>query len=552
MSGAFLFIFTLIWSGMVLMFDGFMAHGVYKQFESQKYPSVAGTITHSEVTSHSTSKGGTSYTAVISYRYEVDGQKFEGSKLRFGTTVSSSEYARAAVNAYPLGSTAQVFYNPASPQESLLSPGVNGSDFMLGLFLTPFNMVMLGLWIWIGGWLRERFFRPVAGGVKIFADGMTTRVRLPQISPIVWGLGTTGGLAFVSIFIVGIGAKMEPSNPLILSVIAAVYGAGMAVYLRQRQKINSGIDDLVINEPSRTIELPLTFGRQQRETVKITDIKSLSVEKIEHRSNKGGISYTYAPTLGLHGTGTAVQKLADWSDKLKADEFTGWLRKQLGTEISATLDDPAVDGANEFNPGATIQVPVEEIRRDENSRIKVTDGPDGREFYFPAARNIGTTIYLTIMFLVWTGFTLATYFLFKSLLFEIIFTAADVLIFFTCLNLWLKSSRIAIDSTGVRVTRHWLLFSRSRNFAADDIDRFEIKTGMTSGKIAFQDIKLITKNSAASFAASREKFRQTGQKPPLEFRVNSPGGFTVASGIASAPEAAWLVREMTRALGRQA
>jgi len=256
--------------------------------------------------------------------------------------------------------------------------------------------------------------------------------------------------------------------------------------------------------------------------------------------------------LGLHGTGTAVQKLADWSDKLKADEFTGWLRKQLGTEISATLDDPAVDGANEFNPGATIQVPVEEIRRDENSRIKVTDGPDGREFYFPAARNIGTTIYLTIMFLVWTGFTLATYFLFKSLLFEIIFTAADVLIFFTCLNLWLKSSRIAIDSTGVRVTRHWLLFSRSRNFAADDIDRFEIKTGMTSGKIAFQDIKLITKNSAASFAASREKFRQTGQKPPLEFRVNSPGGFTIASGIASAPEAAWLVREMTRALGRNA
>ena len=44
MSGVFLTIFALIWSGMVLSFDGFMGHGFYKQLESAHYPSATATI----------------------------------------------------------------------------------------------------------------------------------------------------------------------------------------------------------------------------------------------------------------------------------------------------------------------------------------------------------------------------------------------------------------------------------------------------------------------------------------------------------------------------
>jgi hypothetical protein len=540
---------------MVLMFDGFMAHGVYKQFESQNYPSVAGTITHSEVTSHRTSKGGTSYDAVINYRYEIGGQEFDGEKLRFGIKVSSSENAHAAVNAYPLGSTAQVFYNPANPQESLLSPGVNGSDFTMALFLTPFNMVMLGFWIWIGGWLRERFFRPAAGGVKIIADGMTTRIRLPQTPALAWGLGTTGGLGFISIFAVGFGAKMEPSIPLILSDIAAVYGCGTVVYFWQRRKIISGIDDLIINEPSRTLELPLTFGRKQRETVKITDIKSLSVEKVEHRSSKGGISYTYAPTLGLQGTETAVQKLADWSDKLKADEFSEWLRKQLGPDISTTLEvAPTIDDGDE----AGSQQLVEQIRPDEHSRIKVTDGPDGREFYFPAARNIGTALFTTLFMLIFNGVAAVTFHLHAPMLFPVAFGLFGVLLLFGTFSLWFKSSRLTIDSSTVRTTNCWLIFSRARQFSAGDVSRFATKTGMASGSQVFTDIKLIPRGSDERHAENAEMLRETFQdasapdadKVVARFReAAGPPGVTVATSIPNVSEARWLVQEMNKALG---
>ena len=54
-----------------------------------------------------------------------------------------------------------------------------------------------------------------------------------------------------------------------------------------------------------------------------------------------------------------------------------------------------------------------------------------------------------------------------------------------------------------------------------------------------------------SFAAAKERFKQTGQRPPIKFNIGSPGGFTLAGGIASAPEANWLVREMSKALGRK-
>jgi hypothetical protein len=180
MSGVFLAFFALFWTGMVLLFDGVMAHGIYKQFDAQKYFTVTGTITRSEITSSRGSKGGTSYSADLAYRYDVGGQIFTGDRIRFGLSSSSHARASSLVNAHPAGSAVRIFYNPANSREALLEPGVKGSDLMGFIFMTPFNMVMMGSWIWIGGWLRERWFKPLAGGVKIIADGLTTRVRLPN------------------------------------------------------------------------------------------------------------------------------------------------------------------------------------------------------------------------------------------------------------------------------------------------------------------------------------------------------------------------------------
>jgi hypothetical protein len=197
-------------------------------------------------------------------------------------------------------------------------------------------------------------------------------------------------------------------------------------------------------------------------------------------------------------------------------------------------------------------MPVEELRRDEHSKIQVTDGPAGREFYFPAARNPGAAIFTTVLFLAFSGGLGAMIAHHFSIVFELALGLFALL--FGCFTfvLWFKSTRITIDATGVRATHRWLIFSRTQQFAAAEVERFEIRVGMTSGTQTYQDLKLITRSGVDDFAARKTRHEQTGERPPLKFSVSSSRGVTLASSIASAAEANWLVQEMTKALGRRA
>jgi hypothetical protein len=338
MAGPFLIFFALFWSALVLGFDGMMGYKTCQQYESGSFPSVTGTVTHSDVERRTGSKGRTYYVAVVNYEYNVNGQTFWGDRLRFGMGHAGNAYAIA--NAHPVNSPVQVYYNQKNPNESLLYPGLTGADIMQAMFLTPFNMIMIALWIGVWIWLRERLFKPVAGGVKIIADGMTTRVRLPTRGAIWWGLGTTGVLGFISIFVLALSTDSQPSIPTVLLAICATYLAGAGAWLWQQQKINPGIDDLVINEGSGTLELPLTFGRKERMRMPFSEIETLWVDVIEHHSSRGGTSYTYAPTLTMRSQ-LDKQKLANWQDKLRANDFTEWLAKKTGvsSRTATTLSD---------------------------------------------------------------------------------------------------------------------------------------------------------------------------------------------------------------------
>ena len=232
--------------------------------------------------------------------------------------------------------------------------------------------------------------------------------------------------------------------------------------------------------------------------------------------------------------------------------------KMSGPDFAATFEVPvftvagaAVADADEPDPTVALQMPVEEIRRDENSKIKITDSPCGREFYFPAARNPGTAVMVTVFWIVWSGFLWLMIAKHAPILFPIVFGLFDILIFWGCLMAWFKSSRVTVNDSGVTLNNRFLIFSRTRQFEAGEIVRFDTKVGMTSGSKVFTDIKLVTRQSEESFSARKARYQQTGERPPLKFGIINPSSVTIAGGIASKPEADWLVQEMTRALGRK-
>jgi hypothetical protein len=215
--------------------------------------------------------------------------------------------------------------------------------------------------------------------------------------------------------------------------------------------------------------------------------------------------------------------------------------KMRGPDFLAAFDVPVfhVAGAAVVNadadPTAALQMPIEDIRRDEGSKIKVTDGPEGREFYFPPARNIGAAILTSVFALIFNVGAGLMFYFHVTIVFPIFLSLFGLIISCFAFSLWFKSSRVTIDSAGVRAVIHYLFFSRTRQFAANDIARFETTPGMISGSQAFLDIRLIPR---------------TGQIDP-RFRVSDPRGVVIASGIASVAEANWLAQEMNRAFQRQ-
>jgi hypothetical protein len=328
-SGAIgLAIFALIWTAIVGALDAKVGWNLFRAVRALDYPEAAGTVLSSEVTQHRGSKGRTSYGVAIRYRYDIDGTAREGDRYRYSgfTGSSDSKWAHAVVRQNPAGASVKVYYDPANPEESVLSRGINGADLFILLFLTPFNLIMFVLWA-VPVWALRRRVRPlVAGDVKWWADGRTTRVRLPRYSPIVAGLAGTGGTAFASIFILGFGFGGDPSLAVAMVTWMVVIGVGVGVAGWQWLQQRAGKADLVLDDLERTAELPATFGRKERRTVPWSEITGVTVETIERRGRKGGTRYRYAVQL-KHGN--QADKLDEWHDQQGAESFAAWLRERL-------------------------------------------------------------------------------------------------------------------------------------------------------------------------------------------------------------------------------
>jgi hypothetical protein len=250
---------------------------------------------------------------------------------------------------------------------------------------------------------------------------------------------------------------------------------------------------------------------------------------------------------------------AESDDSNPSSEIRWWLEARAalpGVNYLSRFEVPvfrvadAAASTKDSDPTAPLPAPMEEFRRDEHSKIQVADGPGGREFYFPAARNIGAAVLSSVFTLAFCGGTWATVHYGAPILFSIILVIFSAIGIYAVIKLWFKASRVTIDSTGVTLANRWLSFSQTRRFSAGEIVRFDTQTGMTSGKTTFQDIKLVTRDGNDSFDAVMERFQQTGPTSPSNVHVFGPGGVTLAIGIASTAEARWLAQEMTRALGR--
>ncbi len=328
-TGCLLF-FVLVWSVGTLGFDCFIARSVFRQIQALGYAEATGSMTLSEVETVRSRRGRT-YRPNIQYKYSVEGKEYLGDRYRYGKWSSGGDWAKQIVASRPVGSPVEVYYAPADPSDAVLMVGVEGMDLFVAMFMLPFNLIMLGLWIAGGGAFRYRFLPPPAGGARVSDDGRYLRLRLSPWRPFYWGLIAAGVLALFGAFVIGFGFRGSPPMPLMLVAWGMILGSGALAYLFQHRRLAGSHSDLVIDDFRRSIALPRTFGRHEDLVIPAEKIIAIEVEKAEKRGPKGSVSRLYSPTIIFSGNDGSKrrEKIVQWSFEPRATGLAAWLRERL-------------------------------------------------------------------------------------------------------------------------------------------------------------------------------------------------------------------------------
>lgn len=324
MKIAFPVVFALFWTAIVGTFDAMIGLNFYRALQAQSFATTTGTITHSEVAEHPGEDGPT-FGVDIRYDYHVQGQKFSGANYRYTAGSSSdSDWAYEAVGVYKVGAIVPIHYDADNPAESVLQPGIDPGDLFLLLFMTPFNLVMAATW-WYGGALGWHWWNGTKPNpVHAFHDSGKLHLRVTDAPPVLAGFVAIGFAAFLSIFVVAFTAGFHPNMNFILAVWALVIAAGLAAGTWVWRKQSEGAYDVLIGD--RTVELPATYERAQRETVERRSISGVKVTKISAKDSES--SDTYAVSLTRIAGEDA--KVAEWYDEKSAHDLAAWLQQQLG------------------------------------------------------------------------------------------------------------------------------------------------------------------------------------------------------------------------------
>ena len=323
--------FAALFGFFTVVFEISPAQILILQHRAESFPVAQGRILSGELVTVHGSKGSVSYRPLFLYEYRFAWQGYTSRRYRYDHRPSFSSFGEAnqIVEAHPIGSGIPVYYNPANPDDAVLSPRVEGFDLGILFLGCPMCLWMLYNMIKIVREIRKE--GKVAGGVKIISEMTVTRVRLPEVEPLAWGSFTFGVLSLIAG--VAIAATVTHATLEIagMTLLLVVLGGG-GVYFWLWQKISSGTQDLVIDEAARTVQLPLTYKRREPVQYAFSEISGLQLQKIPHRG-KSRVRYTYAPTLVI--AGGKMQRLTDLSKK-RAESFAGWLREKLGVTANAS------------------------------------------------------------------------------------------------------------------------------------------------------------------------------------------------------------------------
>lgn len=167
----YLFLWLFIVVGVASLCAGIW--NLARSLRSASWPSTSGVIDRAEMGSNSDDDGVT-YSADVTYHYEVGGTSYTGTRLSFGTMSASSDYARRILDRYPVGATVRVYYSPDDPASAVLETGIHGGTWICFSIGAMFILVA-------SAFLRNFGKATASGGQFTYAPANTPGAQKPPI-----------------------------------------------------------------------------------------------------------------------------------------------------------------------------------------------------------------------------------------------------------------------------------------------------------------------------------------------------------------------------------
>ena len=182
-----------LWAGLGVA-GWILAEQAADQHGSVNWPTVAGEVVESQLTTSTGRRGSTRYRAVVKYRFDVGGATLISSQRRvLGLGPRSEASERAVVARYPVGAAVRVYRDPNMARRSVLEPGLQAVD--LGLAPAALTGVLAAALV--GGLLLNRISSVMStrvGGLVV-RRGPPVVLKTATLWPAVKGLMVGTGVA---------------------------------------------------------------------------------------------------------------------------------------------------------------------------------------------------------------------------------------------------------------------------------------------------------------------------------------------------------------------
>lgn len=117
-------------AGTLLISGGIIS--ILKGVQTQNWPSVQGLVISTDVVKISRSGSSPSFKPIVQYSYNVDEEIYRNSRLGvLSQTYGKADKAEQYILPYQSGNPVLVYYNPETPEDSLLEVGINWGSYLM-------------------------------------------------------------------------------------------------------------------------------------------------------------------------------------------------------------------------------------------------------------------------------------------------------------------------------------------------------------------------------------------------------------------------------------